>query len=102
MKFDLKNRLFLPFPPFRLNSARLNLNSTQPNFGKSNKLTHQPHSPEDGDSVDALHGEVEEAGDDDDEVKDVPAAVKVRLAQSEKLQHRLKREEGGENLKEMI
>ena len=41
--------------------------------------TYQSHSSEDGDAVDALDREVDEAGYDDDEVEDVPAAGEVLL-----------------------
>ena len=60
--------------------------------------TDQSHSPEHGDAVDALDGEVDEAGHHDDEVEDVPAAGEVVLAQRHQLQHRLQREEAGEDL----
>ena len=61
--------------------------------------SHQSHASEDGDAVDALDGEVDEAGDDDDEVKDVPPAGKVVFAQRHQLQHRLQGEERGEYLR---
>ena len=63
---------------------------------------YQSHSSEDGDAVDALDGEVDEAGDDDDEVEDVPARGEVLLAQRHQLQRSLQREEGGENLWEEV
>ena len=61
-------------------------------------LTDQSHSSEDGDPVDALHGEVDETGNHDDQVEDVPAAGEVLLAQRHQLQHGLEGEERSENL----
>ena len=63
---------------------------------------YQSHSPEHGDAVDALHGQIDEAGDDDDEVEDVPAAGKVVLAQRGQLQNGLKGEEGREHLSKKV
>ena len=62
--------------------------------------THEPEAPEDGQSVDVLQAEVDEAGDDDEEVEDVPRAVEVRLAHGEQLDDRFGREDGGEDLRE--
>ncbi len=60
--------------------------------------THQPHPPEHGDAVDALHAEVDEAGHHDDEVEDVPSGGEVVLAERHQLEHGLQGEEGGEDL----
>lgn len=59
---------------------------------------HQSHATENGNPVDALHRQVDETGDDDDQVEDVPAACEVLLAQRHQLEHSLEGEEGGENL----
>ena len=61
--------------------------------------TYQSHSSEDGDAVDALDREVDEAGYDDDEVEDVPAAREVLLAQGHQLEGGLEREKRGEDLR---
>ncbi len=60
--------------------------------------THQSHSSQHRDAVDALDGEVDEAGEDDEQVEDVPAATEVLLAERRELEDGLEREEGREDL----
>ena len=60
--------------------------------------THQSHSPEDRDSVDALHGEIDKGGDDDDEIEDIPPTGEIVLAKRGQLQNCFQSEERCENL----
>jgi hypothetical protein len=46
--------------------------------------SYQPHASEDRDAVDALDGEIDETGDNDDQVEDVPTARKVFFAHGQK------------------
>ena len=59
---------------------------------------YQTHSSEDGDAVNALDREIDEAGDDDNKVEDVPAAGEVFFAQRHQLEGCLEREERREDL----
>ena len=60
--------------------------------------THQSHSSHHRDTINALQAEVEQAGDNDDQVENVPTVGKIFFAQSSELQNSFEQEECGENL----
>ena len=60
--------------------------------------THQSHPSHHRDTVNTLQAEVEQAGDHDDQVENIPAVGEILFAQSSQLQNSFEQEECGENL----
>ncbi len=48
-------------------------------------VTYESHAAQDGDAVNALDGQIDETGDHDDQVEDIPTAAEVLLTQGQQL-----------------